>query len=147
MNRGLLLGLPALALLVACGPDAPDEERIRARIEAMQTALSEGDVRAFMAPVADDFTASTRNLDRRAARFLLRREMLAHDRLRARLADIEITLHGQDRAMATMHAVTTGGSGQIPETGGWYRVNTGWRRDGGDWMMISASWENVVARP
>lgn len=146
MNRGQLLALAALVLLVACGPEAPDEERIRAQIQAMQTALSEGNVRAFVAPIADDFTASTRNLDRRAARLLLRREMLVHDRLKARLADIEVTMQGEGRATATMHAVTTGGSGLIPETGGWYRVTTGWRLDDGEWMLISASWETVAGR-
>lgn len=146
MSRGLPLALLVLGLLAGCGPDASDEERIRARIEAMQSALSEGNVRAFVAPVADDFTASTRNLDRRAARLLLRREMMAHDRLKARLADIEITLVGDNRATATMHAVTTGGSGLIPETGGWYLVTTGWRLDDDEWMLISASWETIAGR-
>lgn len=146
MIRGLPLALVVLGLLAACGPDAPDEERIRARIEGMQTALSEGNVRAFVAPLAEDFTAATRNLDRRAARLLLRREMMVHDRLKARLADIEVTLHGEDRATATMHAVTTGGSGLIPDTGGWYRVTTGWRLDDDEWMLISASWETVAGR-
>jgi len=141
------LGILALALMTsACGPPPSDEARIRARIETMQTALAEGEVGAFMAPLADDFTAATRDLDRRATRFLLRREMLAHDQLRASLVDIEIELQGDSRATATMHAVTTGGSGLIPETGGWYRVTTGWRLDGGEWMLISARWETVAGR-
>lgn len=130
-------------LLVACGSPPPDEERIRARIASMQAALEEGSARTFMAPVADDFSAATGNLDRRSARLLLRREMLAHEKLNARLFDLEIELQGEDRATATMHAVTTGGSGLIPDTGRWYRVTTGWRRDGDDWMLISARWESV----
>jgi hypothetical protein len=55
-------------------------------------------------------------------------------------------MQGEDRATATMHAVTTGGSGLIPETGGWYRVTTGWRLDDGEWMLISASWETIAGR-
>lgn len=134
------------ALLAACGPTAPAEERIRARIESMQSALEDKNARAFMAPVAEDFSAATRNLDRRAARLLLRREMLAHDSLKARLIDIEVQLEGDDRATATMQAVTTGGSGLIPDTGGWYRLTTGWRLDDDEWMLVSARWQRVAGR-
>lgn len=133
-------------LLAACGPAAPDEERIRGRIQSMQTALEDKNARAFMAPVAEDFSAATRNLDRRAARLLLRREMLAHDSLKARLIDIDVKLEGENRATATMQAVTTGGSGLIPDTGGWYRVTTGWRLDDDEWMLVSARWERVAGR-
>ncbi|NBB93295.1 MAG: nuclear transport factor 2 family protein [Gammaproteobacteria bacterium] len=143
--RLLAAALSAL-MLAACGPGAPDEEQIRQRISDMQAALSEGQVGDFMEPVAEDFTAATRSLDRRAARFLLRREMLAHEQLSARLFDIEVELSGEDRATATLHAVVSGGSGLIPDTGGWYRLTTGWRRDDGDWMLISARWETVAGR-
>lgn len=142
-------GIPGLAivlLLAACGDLPPAEQRIRERIESMRMDLADGKVRAFMAPVAEDFTAATRNLDRRAAGLLLRREMLAHDSLNARLADIEVELQGEARATATMHAVVTGGTGLIPETGGWYRLNTGWRLDDDEWMLISARWETVAGR-
>ncbi|RFF26822.1 MULTISPECIES: nuclear transport factor 2 family protein [unclassified Wenzhouxiangella] len=135
-----------LLLLAACNEPLPDEERIRNRIETMQADLAEGNARSFFSPVAEDFSAATRNLDRRAARLLLRREMLAHESLKARLFDIEIELQGEGRATATMHAVLTGGSGLIPDTGSWYRVTTGWRLDDGDWMLISARWETVAGR-
>ena len=142
--RALAMAAIAAATLAACADDQPAEERIRARIESMQTSLSEGRARAFMAPIAKDFTATTRNLDRRAAGLLLRREMMAHKRLKARLAKLEIKLQGRDRATATMHAVLTGGSGLIPDTGGWYRLETGWRLDESEWMLISARWERVA---
>ncbi|WP_376695475.1 hypothetical protein [Wenzhouxiangella sp. EGI_FJ10305] len=135
-----------LALLAACSEPLPDEEQIRNRIEAMQNDLAEGNTRSFFSPVAEDFTAATRNLDRRAARLLLRREMLAHESLKARLFDIEIELQGEGRATATMHAVLTGGTGLIPDTGSWYKVTTGWRLDDGDWMLISVRWETVAGR-
>lgn len=142
----LLASTALTVMLTGCSEEVADEEQIRSRIESMQTALTDGHVSDFMAPLSEDFTAATRNLDRRAARLLLRREMLAHQNLRARLVDIEIELIGSDRASATMHAITSGGSGLIPDTGGWYRLSTGWRRDSGEWMMISASWERVAGR-
>ncbi len=145
-GMGIIVSTALVLTLAGCAEKAPDEEQIRSRIEAMQTALADGDVSNFMAPVAEDFTAATRSLDRRAARLLLRREMLAHQKLRARLVDIEIELIGPDRASATMHAITSGGSGLIPATGGWYRLSTGWRRDSGEWMLISANWERLAGR-
>lgn len=144
--RGAFLAVLCLALLTACGERLPAEERIRERIESMQADLAEGNARSFMAPIAEDFTAATRNLDRRAAGLLLRREMLAHESLRARLADIEVELQGESRATATMHAVVTGGTGLIPDTGGWYRLTTGWRLEDDEWMLISARWETVAGR-
>lgn len=143
---GTCLCMLILVVLAACGETPPAEQQIRNRIEAMQADLAGGNARAFMAPVAEDFTAATRNLDRRAAGLLLRREMLAHDSLKARLADIEIELQGESRATATMHAVVTGGTGLIPDTGGWYRLTTGWRLDDDEWMLISARWETVAGR-
>lgn len=146
LSRTIIAGL-LIALVNSCGPGAPDEEQIRARIEQMTTALAERDVGSFMAPLADDFSGVSRNIDRRGARLLLRRELRAHEQLRARVFDVEIELQGDDRATATLHAALTGGSGLIPERGRWYRVKTGWRKDGSDWMLISASWENAVGRP
>lgn len=144
--RGVAPALLCIMMLAACGERPPAEEQIRNRIEGMQADLAEGNARSFMAPIAEDFTAATRSLDRRAAGFLLRREMLAHDQIKARLVDIEVALQGEERATATMHAVVTGGTGLIPDTGGWYRLTTGWRLDDGEWMLISARWETVAGR-
>ena len=133
-------------VLAACGPTTPDEEQIRAEIRGMAEALADGDVRGVLAPISDDFSGVTWNLDRRSARLMLLRELRAHQQLRARVFDIEIDMRGEDRAVATMHTVVTGGSGLIPDTGRWYRVETGWRRDGGDWMLVSAEWEGIAGR-
>lgn len=142
-----LAALAVLALLVLVGcTRAPVEEQIRQTLQAMATAVEEGKVRAFMAPLADDFAADTWQLDRRGARLLLNRELRARERIRVRLLDIEVESATEERASASFHAVLTGGSGLIPSEGSWYRVSTGWRRDGGDWVLINASWERVAGR-
>ncbi len=144
---GLLVLLALLALvLTGCAPPAPDEEQIRQRLDDMAEGLADRNVRAVMAPLADDFSAETWNLDPRGVRLLLQREMRAHERLRARIRDFSVELHGEDRASAEFQVIVTGGSGLIPERGRWYRVSTGWRREGSDWMLISASWEDVVGQ-
>lgn len=140
-----LIGWLAL-LLPGCGEDAPAEERIRERIEAMKTALVDEDVGDFMAPVAVDFAASNLNLDRDGVKLLLRREFIARENLRARTLDTDIRLVGEDRAVATFQAVVTGGSGLIPDDGEWLDMETGWRRDDDDWLLISASWQRAGGR-
>ena len=143
----ITLSVAAISLsLVACGPAAPDEERVRGEIRGMAEALADGDVRGVLSPLADDFSGVTWNMDERGARLLLQRELRAHEQLRARVFDIDVEIRGQDRAMATFQVVLTGGSGMIPDTGRWYRVESGWRLDGNDWKLVSAEWEPVAGR-
>jgi len=143
------VALAAIAIsftLAACGPSAPDEERIRGEIQGMAQALADSDVRGVMSPLADDFSGVTWNLDERGARLLLQRELRAHEQLRARVFDIDVEMRGESRATATFQVVLTGGSGMIPDTGRWYRVESGWRLDGNDWKLLSAEWEPVAGR-
>lgn len=140
-----LVGLVIL-LVVGCGPATPAEEQIRAEIRGMAKALADGDVRGVLSPVSDDFAGVTWDLDRRGARLLLLRELRAYQQLRARVFDIDVDMRGEERAVATMQVVLTGGSGLIPDAGRWYRVDTGWRREGSDWKLVSAEWEAVAGR-
>ena len=135
-------GLAALVLLLCgCGPELDDEARILHIIDAMTEAVEQGDVANFMAPVADDFVAVNGRLDRRALGLLVRRERLARDSVRVRRVDTEVELVGQSRAVASFRALATGGSGLLPDEGRFWRVETGWRRDGDEWKLISAAWE------
>ena len=59
----------------------------------------------------------------------------------ARLGPVAVDLHGEDAATARFDAVATGGSGGLlPDNGQVYRVETGWRRVGGEWKLVNASW-------
>jgi len=141
----LLFAAALVIVITACArPD--DETRIRTQLEAMTAALADANVRAFMAPLAEDFSAQTWDLDRRAVQLLLLREFRTHDRIRARLFDVDVELFEDERAQVTFQAVLTGGSGLLPEQGSWYRVATGWRRSGPDWELISARWERIAGR-
>lgn len=142
-SRILLTAL--VTLLLACGPRLPDEDRIRNALQRMTQALVDREASTVLEPLAEDFVGETWDLDRRALRLLLRREMLAHDRLRARLFDIEVDLLSPERASANFQVLLTGGSGLVPSEGRWFQVETGWRLDD-DWKLISARWENVIGR-
>lgn len=138
--RGAWLALLAV-LLAGCGPEPDDKARILRTLDAMTEALEQGDVDDFMAPVADDFVAVNGRLDRRALGLLVRRERLARESIRIRRIDTEVELVGGSRAVASFRALATGGSGLLPDEGRFWRVETGWRRDGDDWALISAGWE------
>lgn len=141
------LAFALLLILLLAGCSRPDDEtRIRAHIDSMTTALSEANSRAFKAPLAEDFSGETWDLDRRAVQLLLLREFQAHDRIRARVFDINVDLFDDGRASADFQAVVSGGRGMLPEQGAWYRVSTGWRQDGSDWELISARWEQIAGR-
>ena len=134
--------LAALAMFLAgCAPDVDDQAQILETIDAMTEAVERGDVDDFMTPVADDFAAANGRLDRRALGLLVRRERLARDSIRVRRVDTNVELVGEARAVASFRALATGGSGLLPDEGRFWRVETGWRRDGDDWELISAEWE------
>lgn len=140
-----LAGCMALALMLAgCGPGPSDAERIAARLEKMSAAAQGGDIDDFMDAVADDFIGADGRLDKRALGLLVRRERLARSRISIQRFDTRIELTGQGRARATFRALATGGSGWLPDDGRLWQFETGWRLDGGEWMLISADWEATI---
>lgn len=142
----LALAVALVTLLPGCGEETPAGQRIAERIETMKQALVDENVDDFMDPVAEDFSTATLDLDRRGVIFLLRREFLARENIRARTLDLDVELPTPDRAVATFQAVVTGGSGLIPDDGEWLSFETGWRQDGGDWYLISAQWSRAGER-
>jgi len=141
---GWLLGSLALLVLAGCGAGADDETRIRHHLADMIDAIEQGDIDDFMAPVADDFLSADGRIDRRALGLLVRRERLARADVGVHTMDIRVERIGDKRAVATFRALATGGSGLLPDEGRLWRVETGWRRDGNRWRLISARWEPAV---
>jgi len=139
-NRLAAAGCLAL-LLCACSAEIDDETRIERTLATMIEALEQGDVSDFMAPVADDFVAVNGRLDRRALGLLVRRERLARDAIGIQRLDTRVRIIGDARAVASFRALATGGTGLLPDEGRFWKVETGWRRDAGEWMLISAEWE------
>lgn len=137
-----LFGACILAFgLAGCGAELDDQTRIDQTIEAMILAMEAGDVSDFMAPVAEDFIAVNGGLDRRTLGLLVRRERLAREAIRIQRLDTRIEIIGDARATASFRALATGGTGILPDEGRFWKIETGWRRDGGDWMLISAEWD------
>ncbi|MDT8408502.1 MAG: hypothetical protein RQ741_02765 [Wenzhouxiangellaceae bacterium] len=134
--------LAALLIIVLGACDAPldDEQRLLRTLDQMAEALEQGHAGDFMDSIADDFIAGNGGLDKRALRLLLMRERMARQRVRTRRFDTVIEFIGENRARAGFQALATGGTGLVPNEGQLWRIETGWRRDGDRWLLISADW-------
>jgi hypothetical protein len=135
-----LLVFCAALLAVACSR-TPDEQRIREAIAAMEAAVEARDPRDFMAHVADDFVGRDSSIDRAGLHNLLRAQFLRNQAVDVLIGPIDVTLQ-PPRATARMSVTLTGGSGGLlPERGAIYEVETGWRQVDGEWLCLSAHWE------
>jgi len=138
------LVLATFAVLgIACSRGG-DEGRIRDAISAMQAAVEAREPRDFLRYVDADFVGNEAGMDREALHNLLRAQVLRNEKIGVTLGPIDVALQ-DSRATAKFTATLTGGSGGwIPERGAVYSVSTGWKKSGGDWMLISATWERTL---
>lgn len=141
LGRLLLLGL--LVAVSACTRGG-DEQRLRAALEDMHTAIEQRRPGDFIDFVAEDFTGAEGTLDRAALHNLLRGQVLRNERIDVVLGPADIQIQG-DRATVSVTATLAGGSGGwLPERGAVYAITSGWRRDGGDWHCVNAQWRQSL---
>lgn len=131
-----------LMSLAGCSRSAP-EDRLRARINAMQDALEARRPTDFVAGIAEDFSSDS-GLDREGVRNLLRLQVLRNERIGATLGPLKIELHGE-RASVTFSAMLTGSrGGLLPDNARAWSVRSGWRDGPDDWQLIHAQWEPAL---
>ena len=129
----------ALALLAGCAK-APAEQRLRERIAGMQEAIAAREVSTFMEGVAEDFIGRD-GTDRAALHNLVRLQVMRNASIGATIGPIEVEMQG-DRAKVEFDVVLTGGAGGLlPERAQAYAIESGWREDGGEWVVFAAEWE------
>jgi hypothetical protein len=137
--------LPGAALALAgvlsgCGGAAP-EQAVRAQLQALQQAIDARDAGEVEDLMAEDFVGND-GMDRRATKQLAAGVFLRYRDVGAKLGPVEVELRGDDAAIARFDVLATGGSGGVlPDSGQVYRVETGWRRVGGEWKLFNASWK------
>lgn len=145
MNPERIVPLLVITLLLAaCGRGSDQETRLRERLASMEAAVEDGRVGDFMDAIAEDFTSARGGLDRRALGLLVRRERLARQSISIQRSKLTLQIHDAGRASLQFHALATGGSGWLPSEGRIWAIETGWRLDDGEWMLVSADWRAVV---
>lgn len=108
------------------------------RIAAMAAAVEARDAGAVLAPVAEDFGGPD-GLDRDGLARLVRLSFLRNAGIGTTLGPMSVQVDGE-RARVGFDAGLTGGRGLLPERAQLYAVETGWRFEDGEWMLISAQW-------
>lgn len=127
----------ALALGVGCSTP-PDEAALRERITSMQAAIEDRDADALLDAVDEGFGGPD-GLDRDGLRRYATFMLLRQQNVGVVIGPVEVELHG-DRASARFDAVVTGANRFIPEGVEARRVETVWRRDAEEWVLVSADW-------
>ena len=127
----------ALALAVGCSAP-PDEAALRERIEAMQAAVEARDADALLDAVDEGF-GGPEGMDRDGLRRYATLMLLRQQNVGVVIGPVEVELHG-DRASARFDAAVSGSNRFIPEGVEARRVETVWRRDGDEWVLVAADW-------
>ena len=134
----------ALALLIVLGSCArtPDEERIRAALDAMQRAAQTRRPADVLQYVASDFIGNNGDLDRDDLAQMLRMQVLRRDGVAISMGPTDVVID-DDRATAKFEIRVSDPTRRwIPGGGQTYRIVSAWRREGGTWLCYTATWSN-----
>jgi hypothetical protein len=133
------LAMAGVLLACAACTHPPDEAQVRAAIAAAADAARDADAGAFGDILSRDFDGNDGRLDARKLTGLLRLQRLRGEHVSVLMGPVAIERRG-DRLLATF-TVTLGGGGRLlPDRLGVYRVQSAWRREGGDWRCYNATW-------
>lgn len=128
----------AAALMLAACASPPDEAALKDRIDGLQTAIEARDTDALLDAVDADF-GGPGGMDRDGLRRYATLMLLRQQNVGITIGPVEVELHGE-RAAARFDAVVTGSNRFLPEGVEARRIETAWRRDGDDWVLVSADW-------
>lgn len=135
--------IAGLAIGFAPGCSVPDREaQLRDTIRAMARSLEQHEPGGFLAHVADDFSGERGAWSAAEVKRFVLGQAVRKEPVTIRLGDMDLTVR-EDRATAIVTARVSGGRGWVPRRGEGYRFETGWRLEGGDWMVIRADWERL----
>lgn len=142
INKASLFAIIVLVSLLAAGCDqAPDQEQIEQKLDAMQEAVELKEFSAIKKHLHASFTANDR-LDAAEVKRLLQVHSLRHTNIGVSVLASETAMNPThpDRATTTASVVVTGSSGLLPSDGSVRKVTLEWVKQSGDWLVIRARW-------
>lgn len=128
-----------VAMFAGACSRAPEEQRLREAVAAMEAAMEAGRPGDFTDRVADDFSGQGGQMDLRQLRAVLVAQTLRHQNISVLLGPLDIRMFG-DRATVKVNLVATGGQ-WLPETGRQIELESHWRLEGGEWLCFRADWQ------
>lgn len=133
--------LLACIWLTGCSKPAP-EQALRDSIQQLEQAAIKKDGEAFFDYFAEDFVGSD-GLDRENFKRYVQVIWLRHTDVGVQMGPLDVKLM-DDRATVNFTVALSGGQGLIPDQGQIYQVKTGWRLEGEEWRLISATWKPAL---
>ncbi len=108
----------------------------------LESAAAAKDSDRFFGHFAEDF-AGSEGMDRDNFRRYVQLIWLRHKDIGVQMGPLDVKMLDQ-RATVNFTVALSGGQGLIPEQGQIYQVQTGWRLDGDEWVLISATWKPAL---
>ena len=127
----------------ACSPP-PGEEALRGRVGGLEGAIEAGNGQAVLELATDDF-AGPGGMDREGLRRYMAALRLGQRKVEAVVGPLEVEMHG-DRASVRADVVVAGLDRFSPDNASARRLETTWRREGGEWRLAAADWRPPAGR-
>lgn len=139
--------LVASLMLSACGNEPSVEQQIIASLESMEADAEEGRFMDFMNHIAKNFKGQKGTLTRQDFQRFMLLQINESRRVKANFFPINVVgtpeLVGEPKATARFKLLVTGGEVFLPDSGQLLDVSTGWVKEGGEWLLLSADWETA----
>lgn len=129
----------ALVLTGGCS-QTPTEEAIRNNLEALETRIEEKKTAGALELFHSNFNTA-KNFDKDWVKRTLLFHQVRHQNIEIVVTNVVVEPKDDYTAIARFNAVATGGQGLIPDQGALYKIETEWRKEGSDWLLIYAKWE------
>lgn len=139
----LVLCLSIVSGLLAGCHRVPAEEAVRQAVAGAAQAAEAVDAGAFRNRLGEDFTGNRGEVDRRQLVDLLRLAKLRGESIHVLMGPVTVEPRG-DRFVATFTVTLTSGGRLLPSDMGVYRVESAWRKEGGDWVCYAATWSRPL---
>jgi len=128
-------------LLSACNQAGTPEQIITENLEHLEQGIEEKDPDMVLDLIHPNFGTRSGH-DKLWLKRTMAFYMLKHTQIEIVSSGLEVDME-PEVARARFNAVVTGGQGLIPNQGALYQVQTEWRLEDGDWLLVYAAW----ARP
>ncbi|PTR33052.1 hypothetical protein C8J98_104266 [Luteibacter sp. OK325] len=132
-----------LTAAVAGCRHTPDEEQVRKAIATTVAGAEAGKASDTVEALTDDFDGDAGQLDKRSLGNLVRAYALRGQSIRVLMGPTTLEPRG-DRMVATFTVTLAAGAGVLPDDAGAYQVETGWRKESGEWRCFTASWKKAL---
>ena len=147
IGMGLCLGVLLVLILSRKGPQAPPEQAVRERIEALHAAVESGDAGTVVRAMSTRF--SSRQMTREEAKALIVMTMRRQEWRQIMLADIAVQVHDPTHVHTTMYAVLAQGQAveslrSLAQTNaGSFKFEFDWELEDDTWMIVSGTYERA----